>query len=279
LIATNASTIGVLSTTYGPSGDNFLINPADGWILGPCDTIHLSIVVEIDPDGPGAIYTMDGELENQAETAADGQVGGPVDDLSDDGADPNSDNPDSPGDHGTSDDPTPFSIPMIRLAKDITSISTPAASEIPGNADVTFTLVIENTGTTNLSNINLVDDLSAQLGSAFVGITAPPMITVSTANVDPTVNMMYTGVAPGDSILVGGGNFDPNQQITVEIYVELDPNAAGAPDPLENQATTEGEDPSGEVVDDESDSGTDPEGDNPGEPGDEGTPDDPTEIR
>ena len=60
--------------------------------------------------------------------------------------------------------------------------------------------------------------------------------------------------------------------------VTVDPDAAGAPDPLLNQAVGGGDDPNGNPVTDLSDSGADPDGTNPGEPGDTGGSDDPTPV-
>jgi len=274
LIATNASSVGMVNAAYSPGGNIDLLSIGSNWILGPCDTIHLSIVIEVDPDAVGAVYGLDGQLLNQATAGGLGQdTGDDVSDDSDNGNDPNGTNGDD-----EEDDPTPLQIPLINLAKDIAGFN-PAASGILGNIDVTFDLTLENTGTVNLSDLTLIDDIALQFGSTFVEMIGIPQIIATTANLDPTINPAFTGAAPALDMFLGGGNIDPNQSITVRIVVELDPNAAGAPDPLENQATSSGQTPSGETVEDASDSGSDPEGDNPGEPGDEGTPDDPTAIR
>jgi len=116
-----------------------------------------------------------------------------VNDNSDSGNDPNSDNPIAPGDMGTPDDPTPVQIPTINLAKSQSNVTTPAMSGTVGNADVTFTLVIENTGNTNLNNINLEDNLATQLASAFVTTIGTPDIIASTATTNPSINNGYDG--------------------------------------------------------------------------------------
>ena len=122
-----------------------------------------------------------------------------------------------------------------------------------------------------------MDDLSAanQLGSAFNGVTAAPVVTLSfnaSGNaVAPTTNgAAYTGDASGSALIIGtDGLLDPNDEYTVRFTVNIDPNAPGAPATLQNTATAGGTPPSGTPVTDDSDTGTDPDGNGTGTgPGD-----------
>ena len=73
-------------------------------------------------------------------------------DDSDSGTDPNSSNTGEPGDTGTTDDATPLYIADLSVAKAV--VGTPVL-EANGNYVVTYQLVIENTGTVDLANLNL----------------------------------------------------------------------------------------------------------------------------
>ena len=168
----------------------------------------------------------------------------------------------------------------IGAAKAVSQV-TPAASGTLGNFDVPYTLVIQNTGSVILTNLSLVDDLSAQFGGAFVGIVTPPAITASTATTDPTLNGSYDGTATNPDMFIGAdGVLEPGQQLTVILTIEVDPDSPTANLPLGNQATASGvdvDDPTNTATD-LSDSGADPDGTNPDEPGDTGEPDDPTPL-
>jgi len=182
-------------------------------------------------------------------------------------------------------------VPAVDIVKDIADIQ-PAASGILGNADLTIDFKVTNIGNTDIINLSVIDDLVSEFGSAFVSIVGIPSVGIGTATSAPTVNTAFTGSTPALNMLLGNDGFLMREEFfTIQIMVEVDPNAIGAPDPLENQATVlgmpidENEDPvidpvTGDTeVTDVSDSGTMSEDTNPGEPGDEGTTDDPTEIR
>jgi hypothetical protein len=182
-------------------------------------------------------------------------------------------------------------VPAVDLVKDIADIQ-PAASGVIGNVDLTIDFQITNIGNTDIKNISLMDDIVSEFGPAFVQVLGIPVLGAGTATMLPTVNTAYTGATPDLDMFIGFDGFLMRDEFfTIQIVVEIDPNAPGTPDPLENQAVVSGTpvDGSGNEVNDpitgepdvtdESDSGTMPDDTNPGEPGDEGTTDDPTEIR
>ena len=194
-------------------------------------------------------------------------------DVSDSGAIPDSANPGEPGDTGTPDDPTPLQIPSIQVVKNVVSVTKLANS----NYNVRYRLRVGNTGNTVLENITLVDDIVTQLGSAYVSVATAPSINVgsTTAAVTPTLGVFPMNIFNGTS-----GRLNPGQVVEVEFVIQVNPDAAGAPDPLDNQATTGGiptngsggplENPNtgspyipGQVTDD-SDSGVQLESTNPG---------------
>ena len=116
-----------------------------------------------------------------------------VSDDSDSGTDPNGDNSDAPGDDGMggTDDPTPLLLPDLGLAKS-------ASDAVPNgeNFDVTFTFVIENNGTVDMTNLSLTDDIAAEFGNAFVGVV-PGSLTVSGGATILPVSL-YTSPSPRD---------------------------------------------------------------------------------
>ena len=191
-------------------------------------------------------------------------------DNSDSGSDPTSNNAGEPGDTGTPDDPTPLSIAAIGLSKEVSQISPNGE-----NFDVTFTLVLENTGNTPLGEISLNDDVAAQFGSNFVGIV-PGSLAIQ--------NFVGSGSPPAvDTAFEGDTSLDPLfATVPVEVgasfeivyTVTVDPDAVGGSGILENQATATGValdendsaifDANGDpiVVFDDSDNGADPTSEN-----------------
>ena len=134
-----------------------------------------------------------------------------------------------------------------------------------------------------LDRLTLSDELSAsnQLGAAFVGITAPPVISIGVDNsgvaIAPTSNGAgFTGDASGPNLFVGNdGRFGPGDLLEVRFTANVNANLPGAPENLSNIATATGTTPDGTIVRDDSNTGTDIDGnptgelpaDNPGGPG------------
>lgn len=190
----------------------------------------------------------------------------------------------TPGDTGGAIDPTPLYLPFVNMSK-LAYSPTSHCNLTAGNVEVQLELTIANSGNTTLENIQLTDALAAQLGSAFKAIKTQPFISNSTATINPPVVVSYNGKAGNDRIFDGtSGSLDPGQFITVTMILELDPDAAGAPSNLSNQATVNcaGADDQGNAlpslfnVIDASDHGDDPLSSNPGFAGDSGGYDDTT---
>ena len=266
---------GVDATWDGATTNNILDGTGN---LAPGDMV----VVTFDLVVNGAELAANSPMTNQAEGAGDGP-GGPVMDLSDDGDDPNSDNLGTPGDTGTTDDPTPIQIPLIGLAKNVIGSPVELAN---GNFEVQYQLVLQNTGTVNLDNVQITEDLETEFGAGvFVGITTAPVITAGpslTGSVAPALDSGWTaglGGSTATGIFDGtSGTLVPNDTVTVTFSVEVDPDANGPATALENTAVASGVDENGMTVMDDSDDGADANGDNPGEDGDMGTSDDPTPL-
>ena len=255
----------ILDGNYDGTGANPEMFDAISGLLSSTQFITIVFTAEVDPDNAGVTLP----LQNTA-TASGSDPNG--DETEDDSAD--GDDPEGPG------GPTPLTISSLHASKTACGFAE-AESGIPGNYDVQFIISIQNTGTEDLTNLSLEDDLSSpsQFGNAFVGVTVPPNIVNSTASLDPIENNSFDGSATDPKVLDGvSGLLKSGEIVSIKFTVELDPNISGAPDPLENQATAGGTDPEGEEVEDDSDSGIDPDGNNPDGPGDTGGHDDPSPL-
>ena len=106
-----------------------------------------------------------------------------------------------------------------------------------------------------MDSIQVSDDLVAEFGSAYVGLTAGPIVTPSNG----TPSIPNTGAFPINVFDGTSGLLKPQDELTIEFTVEVNPDAGGAPMPLANQATATGTGPGGEQVTDESDDSANPD--------------------
>ena len=103
-----------------------------------------------------------------------------VTDDSDNGTDPGAENGEDNGDGVFGNDPTPIIIADVSAAKE--AVGQPVALG-NGNHEVTYQVVIENTGTVDLANLTLGEDLATQFGAAYVNC------------------LLYTSPSPRDGLL------------------------------------------------------------------------------
>merc|ERR1712000_579471 len=141
---------GSLSTNgiFDGSSDTNLLAASQSLAVGASDTVVVNLVVT-----PGSNL---GPYNNQATASGDSPSGTSVNDLSDAGTDPTTDN----GSGGT-DDPTPVTFteaPSIGVAK---AISAGPSNNGDGTYNLSYSIVVQNTGDIALSNVQVVDDLSA----------------------------------------------------------------------------------------------------------------------
>ena len=233
------------------------------------DTLLLQLTVT-----PGANL---GPYNNTAVASAQSPSGADVNDSSDNGSNTAGDNGD-----GTDNDPTPVTFteaPAIGVAKTVSGEIVPTVNGSVGNFDVPFALVIQNNGDVPLTNIQLVDDLSARFGSAYVSVSEAAEITATTAEETPNLNANFPiNLFDGTS-----GRLMPGQSLNISFTLELNPGAEEAKGIITNQAQAIGTSSGGMEVNDLSDSGTNASnnpstgGDNPSAPGNSsGGIDDPT---
>ena len=227
------------------------------------------------PIGVANAVTDDSDTGTEP-TAVDGSNGNVVDVV-----DPSAENTDGvAGNDG--DEPTVLTLdnmPALSTVKSVSTI-TPPVNNGDGTFNVTYELIIQNTGAIPLTNIEFTDLPSADLISATVSVVTQPTITGGTVPVGnrPSTDN-YPALFPGTD-----GTIAPGETITVNYVLQVDPTLAADPNAMTNQATVTGEDPAVPGViaaTDDSDSGTDPSNDNPGAPGNGTGPnpnDDPTPL-
>ena len=262
----------------GSSGSDLLIgSTADR--LDPGQSFEVTLVIELDPDAIGAIFSTTGALENSAVLNAVDRFG-IVSDISDDPT--VTTDFDTEGD-GEGDDPTAIFIADLAVQKEIVG-SAPSLTGPIGNFEVVYDITITNTGNDTITNLMVEEDLAAHFGSAFQGLVlqggAPATIVASTALNAPEIDAAYTGIAGGSQLIDNSGanvnELARGESVTIRVIVELDPDATGAnrgsDGSLSNQVLVTGTGTSGviqELSDDPDDgSNVDSTGDN--------DPDDPT---
>ena len=207
-VVTGLLTPGRASIAYDGDGDINLLTANVTEAIAPGETFTITFTAEIDPDAnPAAL-----PLENVANGTGGSQGPFPT-------------------------PPAPVEVPSLFPAKDIVEQAN-AASGTPGNFDVTYRITVLNNGTEPATGIELVDDVTTQLGTAFVAITSAPVVTNVDAAVPPTGNAAYDGF--GDLLDGSVVQVEAAQSFFVDFTVEIDPNAAGAPGELGNTATVTG---------------------------------------
>ena len=180
------------------------------------------MVVELDPDAATAVFNANGELENQATAAGDDPSGVSATDTSDDPNDAS--NTDANGD-GEPDDPTTLIIPVLDAVKSVAATA-PASSGTAGNHDVTYDIVVTNTGNATLDNLTLAEDFATQFGSAFIGVVGTPGVTAGAGAIAPVLSGTYDGgTTDGQLFDTISGEIETGESYTVSITIELDPDA------------------------------------------------------
>ena len=263
---------------------------ATSLVVGDSYVVQFVVIVDLDAGGTS------GPLENQVVAGGDAVDGDgnpftdsngnaiTANDLSDSGADANGDNPNDQGDNGTSDDPTPLLIPDVSIVK-----SAGVAVANGDNWDVTFTLIVENTGTVTLNNLSLTDDIAAEFGNALLATSGLAIQNFAGTGTAPTANTPWTNDTTLNMLV--GGSLDVGDSFEVVFTTTLDPDGIDSVSQgLTNQADVSGQgvNPDGSpltdangnpvLADDTSDNGTDPNGENGEDNGDGIAANDPTPI-
>jgi hypothetical protein len=100
----------------------------------------------------------------------------------------------------------------------VSAVADPANS---GFGLTTYEMVIENTGSVDLTNVTLTDNLFAQMGCGFAAIATAPTITSSTATTAPSVNAGFNGNANPNIFNGTTGLLKQGQKITVRFTAKV----------------------------------------------------------
>jgi hypothetical protein len=221
-------------------------------------TVNVTNVVDL---GKGL-----GVYENQAKATAQSSTRKKVEDLSDDGTDPDPNgngNPREEGERGIEgeNDPTKITIgqqPVIGVAKNVTV-----------SADsVSIDLYLENLGNTVLSNISLTENLKSVFGSGNFNIRSTQILdAASTLVLNSSFNENTNFELLQTSSTLGIGEVD-TIQIIVENIIRTDQGFGTGV--YKNQVFATATAPGGSTTSDYSDSGTDADPNGNGNPNEAG---------
>ena len=251
-----ANTTLTVSNSYNGSTDITLLSGSNSLLVGEFVVIRLTVAVTPGAGGAG------GPFPNFAIATGVSPGGRLVSDFSTDGADVDPNNNNTP-----SDDNEPTIViftdnPSIGIAKFL-NVVRPVS---PFRNFVQFGLVVTNTGTVALSNLQVFDDILTQ----FAGLNPSNFATSDGDILGTTQNWNGTAssniLEPGQELLFGE---------TDTIYIEFLVDAAGTP--VNNSAEASGKGPllTSATVTDDSQVGKDPDPDSDGDPTNN---DDPTPV-
>jgi hypothetical protein len=193
-------------------------------------------------------------------TAADGT---PLDDISQNGTEPD---PDGDGDPTNNNDPTPVNFgfdPGLGVAKRVTRLQL----NDDGCFDIVYEIKVENLGDVDLADIQVTEDLVAAFGGA------ESFSVTGVESEEFTVNTAYDGLTPATNFLLTGTDTliatPGGEEGAIYLFVNVCPG--NNPGPYMNTAVVNGTTPSGDIITDESTDGSDPDPNGDGIP-DENTP-------
>lgn len=232
--------------------------------LGVGDTLTVvGFTARFNPNASGC--TFPDPAANSASVNASSPTG-PVTDTSDSGTDP---------DAGGSNDagvPTPFTPPVPSPELGLAKSARLLAFNQDFSFDVEYTVLMQNTGDVNLSNLELFDNLVTQFGAAFVpsaandssgGVLSAPVVSAVTdaGAVDlqlPNVDTAFDGGA-GNIFDGTSGNLGVGDVISVVFTVRANPALLPSlPVDFRNVANGGATAPDGSAISDQSNSGSDP---------------------
>jgi hypothetical protein len=266
---TNIQVVENLALAFAPCGvptvlsltsDDYTVNPAfngngtnnmlaAGNLLNVSDKGAILLTVRI----PACATTM---FTNTATLTGTNPTGGTVTDVSQNGADPDPDADGNPGNNGVGTPVNTTSVSLLGLAK--RTVQT--INNNDGSADVTFEFNIENFGTTNLTNIQVVENLAA----AFAPCGVPTVLSLTSD--DYTVNPAFNGNGT-NNMLAAGNTLTVGNKGAILLTVRI---PACATTMFTNTATLTGTNPTGGTVTDVSQNGADPDPDADGNPNNNG---------
>lgn len=262
----------------GFTGDTGSLALASIAALAPGASCTLDFSFRFQPT-PATAYTNQARASGTSDFTGTG-----VNDLSDDGANPDP-NGNGRADDAGENDPTPVPVPRIGIAK--------SAGGVVNNGDgtyrVPFTLTVRNAGQTPLNNVQVTDIIAGalpQFGTYTGGALSPGQYTIEAGpNVSAQTNgAVLVAAAPGSftgsgasaNLLDPAGSSLPNfgvnaSQAQISFTIRFYPVNASAL-VFENRAVASGSPPGGGTVNDDSVDGANPDANGNGDPNDDTSP-------
>ena len=249
--------------------------------VGSSSTFRFTVEVDNDLIPPNPT-----PFDNQIEAIGTSPNGDNVDDLSDDGFDPDPNGNDNPADP-EEDTPTRVILPptpVIGVAKQlISAVPEPTGTFGTDTAQITYNIVVANVGSTLLANVQLEEDLTDTFANGVTGTGVFQVVSLNRISGATTVeaDLAFNGDTDQTMLVDNTGTLAIGASSTFQLVVDIDTgNAALSPDvpgPYENQVratAVDANNPNNEV-NDLSDDGTQVDPNNNGDPGEPGE-DDPT---
>ncbi len=255
VITVSGSSVLVTNAGFDGLGNNNLLSGGDTLLVGDSASISFDIVFEPNAES--------GPFNNSA--VASSTAGGGVVDTSDDGTVTDADGDGNPDEAGEND-VTPITFgdkPVIGVAKSATS----AVLQTGTTYRTTFTLILENLGNVNLSDVQLAENLLATFPApGNFNIVTPPTISVLPASGSLTINPLYNGNNDANLLTAASSSLAVGDRAEIELTVDFDTQSSSGPFFNQVQATAEG--PDGSMTSDLSDNGSLPDSNNNNNPSD-----------
>ena len=288
----SASAIALVAAYNGTSNVDLVAGSAADIVRAGCQ-VTIDFKVRLKP-GAAVPAAASGQFENTAIVSGTGAVSGTsTTDSSQSGNNPDANNNGNPGDDSA---PTPVTFPRIALAKQLVSRAGPNAN---GSYDLTYEVLVKNTGLESVSGITVKDNLANTFAtlnaanytltpaaskptvsavSATVAANAVPASAVTTASAS-SGNAAYTGQGANIDLLTSPVTLEKSASFKITYVVNVLPcaiavsnmSACGAfnerAGPFNNVAigAGTGANTSGPVAD-TSQNGTNPDPDGDGDP-------------
>ncbi len=243
--------------TAGLASDINLISPTGSLVTGESAIFRISVTVI-----PGAILSPYNNTASATGSSAAGKL------TADDSQTGTVTDPDTDGNPGNNDVPTPVTFPEgpeLGLSKTIAA--TPINNN-DGSYTFSYNIKIQNTGDILLSNVQITDDLSVTFpGLTISGISSA--ILTQPAGTLLTASGSYDG-SSDTQLLSGSNTLNPGESGIVQVTLTV--NLNGSAGPFSNSATGNATSPAGTPVTDISQNGTNPDPDTDGNPGNNSVP-------
>jgi hypothetical protein len=112
----------------------------------------------------------------------------------------------------------------MKVTKAVTAITSGATPSVQ------YDITLENTGSLDLTQLTIVDNLATQMGCAFASVASTPtIVSPNTATTAPTINPTFNGSTNTNVLNGTTGLLKPGEKVTVRIIVNTNSGCSAAP--------------------------------------------------